>query len=132
MGARAAAGGVVDDHGDRGVRDPELARQSRLWHSRHADDVRAVPLQPVDLRRRFEAWSLGRGVDRAVSRGLAASLRRGEQPRAQARTVRLGEIDVLHSRLALEEGALPAPGVVDDLVRDDDRPRAQVAAYASN
>jgi len=45
--AVAAAGGMVDDHGERRVLQPRFTRQSRLGHTGHADQFAAVEDRPT-------------------------------------------------------------------------------------
>ena len=132
--AVAASGGVVRNHGDGGVLEADLARERRLGHAGHADDVGAVALQAVDLRRRLEARALGRGVDAAVHDALADGARPPASSCSRTRArIGLGEIDVV-DRLpgALEESGRAAPGVVDDLVRQHQRAGPDVVADAAD
>src|SRR3954453_13662828 len=47
--------------------------------------------------------------------------------------IRLGEIDMLDRlALAFEVGAAPAPGLIDDLVRNDEGSRAERCGYAAD
>ena len=63
MGRIGPAGGVVGHHVDRRIGNAELTGQRRLGHAGHADDVAAVALEAVDLRRGLEAL-----IDRKVLR----------------------------------------------------------------
>ena len=58
LGAVAAPGRVVDDHADRDIRQPQLARQRGFGHAGHADHRRAVAVHAVDLAGRFQPRTL--------------------------------------------------------------------------
>jgi hypothetical protein len=127
--AVAAPGGMVHHHRDRRVRQRELARERRFRHPGHADEVCAVALHARDLGGALQPRPLRRAVGAAVEHALAGAFRRIEDAPAQRRRIRLGEVDMRDRRAGpLEEGARPAPGVVDDLVGYDDRRGAELAA----
>ena len=78
--AVAASRRVIDDDRDRRVGHAELARERRFRHAGHADQRRAVALQPVDFGGRLEprARTIDRAIDAAVGQcdpGRAAAAR---------------------------------------------------------
>src|SRR5207248_5350379 len=74
--AVAAAGRIVRHHGDCRVFEADLARERRLRHAGHADEIGAVALQAIDLGRALEARTLSRGIDPALADRFVAGLRR--------------------------------------------------------
>ncbi len=102
--------GVVHHHADRRVRQLELARQRRLGHAGHADDVASIALEAVDLGRGLQARALRARIHAAIHRAVAGGANRREEAAAQGLVVGLGEVDVAHrGAAALEEGYCCAP-----------------------
>src|SRR5690606_19326958 len=81
--ARRAPRSVIDHRADRGVGQLELARQRRLGHAGHADDVASIALEAVDLGGALQARSLGARVDASIHRAVAGGADRREQATAQ-------------------------------------------------
>jgi hypothetical protein len=76
---------------------------------------------------------LARGIDCVFHYRLFAGAGRIDDATAQLRRIRLGEIDMSDGLFsALEKGALPAPGIVDDLVWHGDDAGLHVGAYPAH
>src|SRR5262245_23655983 len=75
----AASRRAVDDHGEAHIVELELARERRFRHARHADDIAAVALQPVDLRGGLQPWPLRRAIGPASMYRNTGTLRRAEE-----------------------------------------------------
>src|SRR5450755_1255476 len=89
----------------------------------HADQRPALRGEPLRLRAGGEPLALD-DDERARRHGRPADLAgHGDGLLAAARTVRIGERDV--DAAVVEEGLRAAAGPVDDLVGDDERPRAE-------
>ncbi len=115
------AGGGVHDYGQAGVGDIEFSGECGFGHAGHADDGAAVAFEASDLGGGFEAWALGGGVAAAVGGRDVGLLCGVEQGLTDGWAVGPGEVDVFDvGARAFEEGGGAAPGVVDELVRDDD------------
>ena len=76
--AVAAARRMVDDDADRRVGQIELPGQRGFRHAGHADQRRAVALQPVDLGGGFQPRPVDGAVDAAVAQREAGGSRRSE------------------------------------------------------
>jgi len=133
VGAVAASGGPVGDDADGSVGQFQFARQRRFGHAGHADDVGAVALEAVDFGGGFEARALRRGINRTIGQSQPGRDAGGEQIGAQPGIVGLGEVDMHHLMLAaLVKGSGASPGVIEDLVRHDQRAGRQIGADATD
>ena len=108
---------MIGHHRDRGIGESDFPCEYRLGHPGHADQIRTIALQSIDLGRRFKPRPLGRCIHPAVDHCHAGFLRRSETTLTQHRLVRPGEINVLHTTVfdaVKRTGA--AMGVINNLV----------------
>src|SRR5262249_9417080 len=98
-----------------------------------ADEVGPVAREAIDLSRALQPRTLRGRIDAARRDFLVAGDRRVEDALTHQGRIRLGENDVAHRNAgALREGRRPGPGVVDDLVRYDQRARPHVLVNAAD
>ncbi len=133
LGTVGATGCPVRHNRQCGIGNFGLARQCRLGHAGHADDMGAVALEAVYLCGSLETRTLACGIDRAICDGFMGPTGRREQLLAQRLVIRLGEIDMHYGLLAaFMESHLPPPSVIDDLMGNDQHAGGEVCADAAN
>src|SRR5262245_5359839 len=131
--ARAAPRGVVDDYGDGGVTQADLARERGFRHAGHADHVSAIPLEPVDFCCGFEARSLRRRVRSPGDDILTDIGGRLQQLLPHRLAIGKREIDMRHTvARPRKKSRLTAMRIVDDLIGNRQRSRCKIGAYAAN
>src|SRR5690606_37360086 len=107
----------VHHHRQGGVGNTPLPRQSRLRHTRHADDIAAVPLQTHNLRRGLQPGALHHAVHGAIDQGQPGPPGGDQQALAQVPVIGMGEIHMGHRLIVPVAKTLgAAPAVVDQLV----------------
>jgi hypothetical protein len=67
---------LIDDQGKARVVKPQLQRDARLGHARHASEIGAVPLESIYFGRGFQAWPLRYGAYATVMAMDASGRRR--------------------------------------------------------
>src|SRR5574340_268147 len=104
--AGTAASGIIGHYADGCVAQADLLGQRRLRHAGHAHHGGTVALEPVDLRRRFQARALHRGVHAAVDHLLPGLTRRRKATLPHFLAIRFGEIHVGDGLVAAFEEAV--------------------------
>ena len=133
MAAVGASGGVIGHQIDRRIGQPQFTRQHGFGHRRHADQIGPVTLKAINLRRRFQARPLGHGIDGGVTDRHSGPCRCLNQLLAQSGIVGVGEVDMPDGNAAaFVIRRFTPPGVVDELVRNDDVARLEIGADAAD
>ena len=123
-----ASGGLVHHHTADGVRQIQFPREAGLGHGRHPDQIAAITLHAIDLRRRLQSWSLRDPISATGLQVNTGTTRRAEQQIAQPGTERCGEVNVPEGERGVTAIAvLPPPAVVDQLIGHYRAPQAKRA-----